>query len=147
MHRSVATIQNPEFINLTPLDINPLMSSCEIKVFYLGENRNRSYITKEVAKDMAKLYKEQTQIGYSKILPQLALGQSQSSILANAYFENDILDLVNVFIPPLTSNVINTEILNRGKNNSENSEDGAGRPEKEDGEKAEKTIQNIESKG
>ena len=98
-------------------------------------------------KDMAKLYKEQTQIGYSKILPQLALGQSQSSILANAYFENDILDLVNVFIPPLTSNVINTEILNRGKNNSENSEDGAGRPEKEDGEKAEKTIQNIESKG
>ena len=98
-------------------------------------------------KDMAKLYKEQTQIGYSKILPQLALGQSQSSILANAYFENDILDLVNVFIPPLTSNVINTEILNRGKNNSENPEDGAGRPEKEDGEKAEKTIQNIESKG
>src|SRR5699024_1907119 len=39
--------------------------------------------------DMAKLYKEQTQLGYSKMLPQIALGQSQSSILANAYFEND----------------------------------------------------------
>jgi hypothetical protein len=48
-HKSVATIQNPEFINLTPLDINPLMSACEIKIFYLGENRNRSFISKDVA--------------------------------------------------------------------------------------------------
>ena len=54
-------------------------------------------------KDMAKLYKEQTQLGYSKMLPQIALGQSQSSVLANAFFENTILDLVNVFIPPLMS--------------------------------------------
>jgi hypothetical protein len=45
-HQSIATINSPEFINLQPLDINPLMSSCEIKVFYLGENRNGSYISK-----------------------------------------------------------------------------------------------------
>ena len=64
MHRSVATIQNPEFINLTPLDINPLMSSCEIKVFYLGENRNRSYISKEVAIDMAKTLRGAPIVGY-----------------------------------------------------------------------------------
>lgn len=64
MHRSVATIQNPEFINLTPLDINPLMSSCEIKVFYLGENRNRSYISKEVARDMAKTLRGAPIVGY-----------------------------------------------------------------------------------
>lgn len=38
-------------------------------------------------KDMAKLYKEQTQLGYSKMLPQIALGQSQSSILATAYLK------------------------------------------------------------
>ena len=44
MHKSVATIDSPEFLNLQPLDINPLMSKCEIKVFYLGANRNRSYI-------------------------------------------------------------------------------------------------------
>lgn len=50
----VTTIYNPEFINLQPLEINPLMSSCEIKVLYLGENRNHSYITKEVASEMAK---------------------------------------------------------------------------------------------
>ena len=102
-------------------------------------------------KEMAKLYKEQATMGYSKMLPQVALGQTQSSILANAYFENDILDLVRVFIPPLTSNTMNAEALqNRGstsgKQKSSGSEqEGAGRPEKEDNEKAEKTIQNNES--
>jgi len=100
-------------------------------------------------KELAKLYKEQTQLGYSKILPQLALGQSQSSILANAYFENDVLDLVNVFIPPLMSSTMNTEILNRKKGgNAETSGDGsegAGRKEKPDDQKSEKTLQNRES--
>jgi hypothetical protein len=62
-------------------------------------------------KDMAKLFKEQTQLGYSKMLPQIALGQSQSSILATAYFENDILDLVNVFIPPISSATMNADTL------------------------------------
>ena len=50
---SMATLSNPEFINLQPCDINPLMSKCEIKVLYVGENRNGSYITKEVATNMA----------------------------------------------------------------------------------------------
>ena len=102
-------------------------------------------------KDMAKLYKEQAQMGYSKMLPQVALGQSQSTILANAYFENDILDLVRVFVPPLTSNTMNAEALqNRGntsgkENGNGNGNGQAGRPEKEDSEKAEKTIANKES--
>ena len=100
-------------------------------------------------KEMAKMYKEQTQLGYSKMLPQIALGQSQSSILANAYFENDILDLVNVFIPPMMSSTMNGEtIQNLGnKKKAENSNDNSegGRPEKADDEKTEKTIQNKES--
>ena len=50
----VDMIQGPEFINLQPLDINPLMSKCEIKVFYLGHNRNGSYINRETATEMAK---------------------------------------------------------------------------------------------
>lgn len=54
MHQSVSTIAAPEFINLQPMEISPLMSSCEIKVLYLGENRNRSFISKEVATEMAK---------------------------------------------------------------------------------------------
>ena len=64
MHQSIATIDSPEFINLQPLEINPLMSSCEIKVLYLGENRNHSYITKEVATDMAKTLRGAPIVGY-----------------------------------------------------------------------------------
>ena len=63
--------------------------------------------------DLAKIYKEQMQVGFSKMLPQIALVHSQSSILATAYFENDILDLINVFIPPLMSSTMNGDILNR----------------------------------
>ena len=112
-------------------------------------------------KEMAKLYKEQTQLGYSKMLPQIALGQSQSSVLANAYFENEVLDLVNVFIPPLMSSTMNPDVLNGGKG-GENKDDKskgkdagkqkvpgeekeAGRKEKPDDEKSEKTIANKES--
>ena len=64
MHQSFATIDSPEFINLQPLDINPLMSSCEIKVLYVGENRNRSYITKEVATEMSKTLRGAPIVGY-----------------------------------------------------------------------------------
>ena len=66
MHQSIATIDSPEFINLQPLEINPLMSSCEIKVLYLGENRNHSYITKEVATEMAKTLRGAPIVGYYK---------------------------------------------------------------------------------
>ena len=65
-HMSVATIDSPEFINLQPLEINPLMSSCEIKVLYIGENRNKSYITKEVATEMAKTLRGAPIVGYFK---------------------------------------------------------------------------------
>ncbi len=103
-------------------------------------------------KQLAKLYKEQTQLGYSKMLPQIALGQTQSAILANAYFENDILDLVNVFIPPLMSSTMNAEVLNKNKspgqtngNGVSQDKNGAGRPEKANDEKSAKTIANRES--
>ena len=66
MHQSIATISSPEFINLQPLDINPLMSKCEIKVLYIGENRNHSYITEEVAADMAKTLRGAPIVGYYK---------------------------------------------------------------------------------
>ena len=101
-------------------------------------------------KEMSKLYKEQMQIGFSKMLPQIALGQSQSSILANAYFENEILDLVNLFIPPMMSSTMNSDVLNRVNNQEKEKKDGnsdstGGRPEKSDDEKSEKTLQNEES--
>jgi len=49
---SVATIDSPEFVNIT--SISPLVSKCEVKVLYVGENRNRSIISKEVALEMAQ---------------------------------------------------------------------------------------------
>ena len=98
-------------------------------------------------KELAKLYKEQTSLGYSKMLPQIALGQSQSSILATAYFENDILSLAEVFIPPMQSSTMNAESLKvagRGKDANPEKE-GAGRKELPDDQKSEKTIKNKES--
>ena len=53
-----------EFINITP--INPLISKCEIKVCYVGDepNRNRSVITKEVATEMANSLPGSPIVGY-----------------------------------------------------------------------------------
>lgn len=53
MHTSIKLNTPCELINLQP--INPLISKCQIKVCYVGEepNRNGSVITKEVAKEMA----------------------------------------------------------------------------------------------
>lgn len=90
-------------------------------------------------KDMAKLYKEQTSLGYSKWLPQIALGQSQSFILDTAKFENEILQLTNIFIPPMSSNTMSAASAGKGGDQE------TGRPEKADDEKSEKTIQNRES--
>ena len=53
-------------------------------------------------------------------------------------------------VPPLTSNTMNAEALqqrsaaNRG-NGASSDQEGAGRPEKEDNEKSDKTIANKES--
>ena len=52
-NRSVATIDSPEFINLAQDAINPGISKCEIKVMYLGKNRNGSFIDKNTAIQMA----------------------------------------------------------------------------------------------
>ena len=82
------------------------------------------------------------------MLPQVALGQSQSSILANAYFENKVLDLVNLFVPPLMSSTMNSDTISQLKNPQNDSSDNkVGRKEKSDDEKSEKTIKNIESMG
>ena len=85
-------------------------------------------------------------MGYSKMLPQIALGQSQSCILANAYFENDILELFNVFIPPLMSSTMSADALsNRQAGSTKEDGEGAGRKELDDDKKSEKTIKNRES--
>lgn len=94
------------------------------------------------------MYKEQVQIGYSKMLPQIALGHSQSAIINTAHFENEVLHLSEIMIPPLMSSTMSSEDLLGNKNKSEstktqNTSEGSskgGRPEKDDTQKSEKTI-------
>lgn len=66
MHQSIAVLKSPEFINLAPSDISPFVAECQIKVLYLGENRNRSYISKETAEKMSKTLRGSPIAGYYK---------------------------------------------------------------------------------
>lgn len=108
-------------------------------------------------KDLAKLYKEHTSMGFSKLLPQVALGHSQSVVMATAFFENDMLHLDEVFVPPMTSNTMSSKDAGAASGNKEQEQkpvddggsdgDKGGRPELPDDEKSTKTIQNKESEG
>lgn len=59
---SVATVSSPEFINIT--GVSPFASKCEIKVLYLGGNRNGSFINKETATTMAQTLPGCPIVGY-----------------------------------------------------------------------------------
>jgi hypothetical protein len=105
-------------------------------------------------KELSKMYKEQVQMGYSKMLPQIALGHSQSFIINSCKFENEVLELNKIMIPPLMSSTMSSEDVLGKKDDSETSktqkaiegeEKTSGRPEKEDPEKSDKTIANKES--
>lgn len=64
MHSSVRLECPVEFLNITPY--NPLISKCEIKVCYVGDqaNRNKSIITKAVATEMANSLPGSPIVGY-----------------------------------------------------------------------------------
>ena len=115
---------------------------------YMLETTQNNY------KGLSDKYKAQVQLGYSKILPQIALGHSQSSIINTAYFENQILNLSAIMLPPLQSSVMNAETIQALGNQAQkvsdaaqgNTEDSkAGRPEKPDDQKSDKTLANKES--
>lgn len=93
-------------------------------------------------KDLSKIYKEQTQIGFSKLLPQVALGQSQSTVLATALFENDVLHLDEVFRPPAMSSTTSGSEKNSGQTPTGNQ---GGRPPLPEDEQSDKTRRNKES--
>ena len=81
-------------------------------------------------KELSKMYKEQTQLGFSKMLPQIALGHSQSSIIATAHFENEVLKLQEIMIPPLMSSTLNGKDILPGSKVAAQDEKQSGRPEK-----------------
>lgn len=62
----VSTVDGVEFVNLAPSDISPMVSKCEIKVMYLGKNRNGSYIDKPTAIEMAKTLRSVPIVGAYK---------------------------------------------------------------------------------
>ena len=127
--------------------------------FYMLETTQYNY------QNLSKMYKEQAQMGHSKILPQIALGHSQSFILNTAHFENEVLHLTELMLPNLLSSTMNLADLlgNKEQSNKDNNqktteaqnktkvkkqpstEKQVGRPEKDDDQKSEKTIQNKES--
>jgi hypothetical protein len=80
------------------------------------------------------------------MLPQIALGHSQSFILNTAHFENEVLHLSEIMIPPLMSSTLSSEDILGKKDSTQTSKTqntsgtqktsaetkAAGRPEKAD---------------
>ena len=124
--------------------------------FYILETTQYNY------QALSKLYKEQSQIGHSKMLSQIALGHSQSFILNTAHFENEVLHLTELMIPNLMSSTMNlADLLGKngesGSSNNQKTSEGKtglqkikeagtpGRPEKDNDQKSDKTIRNREA--
>jgi hypothetical protein len=133
-------LQFEAFLNFLLADIN----TSPKKFYFKAQILNTTVYNYQ---EMAKSFKDLAASSQcSRLLSPIALGQSQSSLLANAYFETQVLDLASLFIPPLTSNTVNAESLDKIKNKGSDSEDSKpGRKEKADDEKSEKTIANKES--
>lgn len=100
-------------------------------------------------KRLLDMYLKQAQSGYSLILPYVATGKKQSTILDSKVLENDILGLDKILIPPQTSYTqsSNSESTSTQKGDIQQKSDGPGRPEKPLEEKSEKTIKNINAGG
>ena len=105
-------------------------------------------------KDMSKLYKDQSAAGGSKLLASVALGQSQQQVIATARFENEILDISDIFSSKQAKEEQKAKIAGNNQKSApvvttEEKEPidkkKAGRPEKSDDQKSEKTIQNKEA--
>ena len=156
------SVANDEAIMFTLLDqyenwlnkiLNRRFNSNSKKVFFKVFMPN---LTIYNYKDMAKLYKEQATLGFSKLLPAIALGQSQSSLLATINFENTVLKLADIMVPLNMSSTQSGADKNAPVSGDKDKKvdpkadptkagEGAGRPEKADDQKSEKTIQNKES--
>lgn len=95
---SIATIDSPEFINVKPY--NPLISECEIKVMYVGENRNHSYISKQVATEMANTLPGCPIVGYFRKEAQDFGDHGQRMIIENGEIKFECMTRPYGFISP-----------------------------------------------
>ena len=140
-------LQFESFLNFLVSDLNKSPKKYSFKVQLLNT-------TVYNYQELSKSFKDLAASGQcSRLLSSIALGQSQSSLLANAYFETRVLDLASLFIPPLTSNTLNSDALKtvkgegdeKKKQKADSEDSKPGRKEKADDEKSEKTIANQES--
>lgn len=83
------------------------------------------------------MYQEMATNGYSKLLPAIAAGVSQTEFLSLNKYEEEILGIRDKLIPVQSSNTMSS-----GDGDSD-----VGAPAKDEDELAEKTIQNKESQG
>lgn len=110
--------------------------------------------------ELSKLYKDQTMLGFSKLLPQVALGHMQSTILATAYFENKLMKLDELFTPPQMSSTMsgnkdktedkdaeNEEQKDNKSNEKVPNQDEGGRPEIADDEKSDRSLRRKSVEG
>lgn len=96
---------------------------------------------------MADMYIKNAQYGFSWVLPYVASGKKQSTLLDNAYMEQEVLNLSEVMRPLSSSFTMGDgdgESNSGGGSSKKNSPPGEpGRPEKPMEEKSDKTIANI----
>lgn len=92
-----------------------------------------------------------TNSGYSALVPALALGLTQKDLVNVKDLENNVLKLKDILIPLSTSytqsgDSTTAETANGTSGSDESDENLGGRPELEEGDKADQTVRNEESK-
>jgi len=100
MNQSIETLDSPEFINLKPMDINPLMSECTIKVMYIGQNRNGSFINKETATKMAETLRGAPIVGYYKAEKEDFADHGQRVTIDGGEIKFDCMTVPYGFVAP-----------------------------------------------
>ena len=120
-----------DWINLQ-LDVN-FNKEIEEDMFYTRVQILR--ITDHNRKEMATLYKDFGTLGYLKMLPAVALGQSQIQIMSALIFENNILNLEDVMVPLKSSHTASA--------GGDGGSSTGGRPPLPESQKSDKTIANM----
>lgn len=96
-------------------------------------------------KEMAGLYLNGAQYGYSKFYAGAALGIKQSNLLSLITVENDIFDLGSKMVPLQSSHTQNGDENGKETTQPGDNKNGPGRPKLDDQDKSDKTIANENS--
>ena len=118
--------------------------------FRLGDDKMRFDVhvlpvTIHNKKEMAGLYLNGAQYGYSKFYAGAALGIKQSNLLSLITVENDIFDLGSKMIPLQSSHTQKGDGKSEESTPPGDNKGGPGRPELDEKDKSDKTIANENS--